>query len=183
MSKLLTHAPVSRVFNGLNLPALNLELWVSAMLDDHLCQLTWHYKFRYLQSGQSLFIFKFPNLNPTWRAKTNGDYSSHDPLSHTQLTRHFGFFLVLFTTDVGALKFNDASFPFKLTKNFNKQVPKRASILGSLKQCVIVYLLSLLNGVECMLFRQTTIEKKKRIIFRLFTRCLWTCHVYFLSAI
>lgn len=93
--------------------------------------------------------------------KTNGDYSSHDPLSDTQLTRHFGFFSVLFTTDVGAFKFNDASFPFKLTRNFNKQVPKRASILGSLKRCVIVYLLSLLNGVECMLFRQTTIEKKE----------------------
>ena len=61
------------------------------------------------------------------------------------------FFWVLFLTDVRALKFNDVSFPFKLTKNFNKQVPKRASILGSLKQCVIVYLSSLLNGVECML--------------------------------
>ena len=32
--------PVSRVLNGLNPSTLNLELWGSAKLDYHLCQLT-----------------------------------------------------------------------------------------------------------------------------------------------
>ena len=79
------------------------------------------------------------------------------------------FFSVMFSIDVRALKFNVASFPFKLTMYFNKQVPKRSSILGSLKQCVIVYLLLLLNGDEFMLFRQATIERKKNYLSTLYS--------------
>ena len=93
--------------------------------------------------------------------KTDGDYSSHDPIWSTQLTCLMFFVLFfsgMFSIDVRALKFNDASFPFKLTMYFTKWAPKCASILGSLKQCVIVDLLSL---DECMLFRQATIERKE----------------------
>ena len=40
MDKRTSFPPVSRVLNGLNPSTLNLELWVAAMLDYHLCQLT-----------------------------------------------------------------------------------------------------------------------------------------------
>jgi len=55
-------------------------------------------------------------------------------------------FSVLFSTDVRALKFNDASFPFKLASPEARE--NSLFVRGSLKEGVIVYLLSLLSGVE-----------------------------------